>query len=321
MEEHKESLSIQRVGHDIPKVQEPEAFVLSLDPYAEDDPPATKKSYTRTTPTMLVTTASALFNIPTSYSRTSFTKPASTPTNSPWAAQAVRSIPRRPATSSGTAELKSTRVDWDVMVSSSTIELDTPVDETLQPSHSGPHTSSSTPSSPNSRMTSPKPGPNMGYGWNNVGFVLCCALSLAALVGLHADDSVESSNWGYSVAVAICTGFWILLAIPWFLWEKKRPGPLLPKGDNYLTFGFRQACFAARQAWNLKQTFAYLVVFFLLADGVGTTITLVMIVQTQAVVFSATQTPTLSWYKAPRPVLASSARTTFNATSTCAPRP
>lgn len=130
---------------------------------------------------------------------------------------------------------------------------------------------------------------NMSYGWNNVGFTICGALSLGALAGVGANDSTAQNNWGYSVSVAVCTGFWIVLAIPWFLWEKKRPGPPLPPGDNYLTFGFKQTWFAAKQVWTLKQTFFYLVAFFLLADGIGTTITLVAIAQTQVVNFSATQ--------------------------------
>ncbi|CAG8949663.1 hypothetical protein HYFRA_00003981 [Hymenoscyphus fraxineus] len=130
---------------------------------------------------------------------------------------------------------------------------------------------------------------NISYGWNNVGFVVCCALSLAALFGLGADSSIEQNNLGYSVAVAVCTAFWVILAIPWFLWEKKRPGPPLPKNDNYLIFGFKQILFAAKQVLTLKQTSFYLIAFFLLADGVSTTITLTSIAQTQVVQFSATQ--------------------------------
>lgn len=130
---------------------------------------------------------------------------------------------------------------------------------------------------------------NHSYGWNNCGFTICCALSLAALFGLHADESVAANNWGYSVAVAVCTGWWVLLAIPWFLYEKRRPGPALPSGGSYLTFGFRQAWFAAREARHLRQTFAYLIAYFLLADGINTTVTLVAIAQTQAVQFSAVQ--------------------------------
>ncbi|KAF8864252.1 MFS general substrate transporter [Acephala macrosclerotiorum] len=130
---------------------------------------------------------------------------------------------------------------------------------------------------------------NISYVWNNIGFTVCGALSLAALVGIGANESTEQNNWGYSVCVAVCTGFWIIFAIPWFLWEKKRPGPKLPAGDNYLTFGFKQTWFAAKQAWTLKQTFFYLIAFFLLADGINTTITLVSINQTQVVAFSATK--------------------------------
>ncbi|CZR54319.1 related to AUT4-breakdown of autophagic vesicles inside the vacuole [Phialocephala subalpina] len=130
---------------------------------------------------------------------------------------------------------------------------------------------------------------NISYVWNNIGFTVCGALCLAALAGIGADESTEQNNWGYSVCVAVCTGFWIIFAIPWFLWEKKRPGPKLPAGDNYLTFGFRQTWFAAKQAWTLKQTFFYLIAFFLLADGINTTITLVSINQTQVVAFSATE--------------------------------
>lgn len=130
---------------------------------------------------------------------------------------------------------------------------------------------------------------NMSYGWNNVGFTVSAALSLAALAGLHANDSTEQNNWGYSVSVAVTTGFWILLAVPWFLFEKKRPGPPLPPGENYLTLGMKQSWFAAKQLWTLKQTFVYLICFFLLADGIATLITLVSIAQTSVVAFSATQ--------------------------------
>jgi MFS-type transporter involved in bile tolerance (Atg22 family) len=128
---------------------------------------------------------------------------------------------------------------------------------------------------------------NMSYVWNNVGFTVCTVLSLVALVGVGADDSVAQNNWGYSLSVAVCTAFWIILAIPWFLWEKKRPGPKLPSGESYLTFGVKQTWFAAQQAWTLKQTLFYLLAFFLLADGINTTLTLVSITQTQVVQFSA----------------------------------
>ena len=89
---------------------------------------------------------------------------------------------------------------------------------------------------------------NISYVWNNIGFTVCGALSLAALAGIGANDSTTQNNWGYSVAVAVRTGFWIIFAIPWFLWKKDRARPKLPKGDNYLTSGFKQTYFTAKQA-------------------------------------------------------------------------
>lgn len=85
------------------------------------------------------------------------------------------------------------------------------------------------------------------------------------------------------------TAFWIIFAIPWFLWEKKRPGPALPSSESYLTFGFKQTWFAAKECMQLSQTMAYLIAFFLLADGVATTLTLESIVQARIVTFSATE--------------------------------
>ena len=130
---------------------------------------------------------------------------------------------------------------------------------------------------------------NISWVWNNVGFIIVCALTLGALFGVHANDGTAQNNWGYSISVAISTGFWIVLAIPWFLWEKRRPGPAVPAGDSYFTFGFKQLWFTVKQAWKLKQTFLYLISFFLLADGVGTTTSLVAIAQTQTVLFSVTE--------------------------------
>lgn len=130
---------------------------------------------------------------------------------------------------------------------------------------------------------------NISWIFNNVGFCAVCLLALGALYGVHANDGTDQNNWGYSISVAVCTGFWIILALPWFLWEKRRPGPKIAEGDNYLTFGFKQLWFTIKQAWKLKQTFFYLICFFLLADGIGTTTSLVAIAQTQTVLFSATE--------------------------------
>ena len=60
---------------------------------------------------------------------------------------------------------------------------------------------------------------NYSWAWSCIGYAGSCALSVVALIGLHADDSTEANSWGYSISVAVCTSVWVVLAMPWFLWE------------------------------------------------------------------------------------------------------
>lgn len=60
----------------------------------------------------------------------------------------------------------------------------------------------------------------------------------------------------------------------------------MPSGSSYMTIGFKQVLLAIREVKHLPQTFTYLVAFFLLADGLNTTGTLVGIIQNNIVNFS-----------------------------------
>jgi MFS-type transporter involved in bile tolerance (Atg22 family) len=58
---------------------------------------------------------------------------------------------------------------------------------------------------------------------------------------------------------------WVVLcALPWFFFEKRRPGLALPPGSSLLTIGFRQTYIALRECMRLKQTFLYLIFYFLM---------------------------------------------------------
>ena len=64
----------------------------------------------------------------------------------------------------------------------------------------------------------------------------------------------------------------MLCALPWFILEKRRPGLGLPPGTSLLTIGFKQTYVALRECWKLKQTFLYLVFYFLMGDVLNTTV-------------------------------------------------
>ena len=64
------------------------------------------------------------------------------------------------------------------------------------------------------------------------------ALIVGVLYGVNVDASVAANNYGLSVLIAFATGVWVLLAIPWFIIEKRRPGQSLPPGMNIVMAGF-----------------------------------------------------------------------------------
>lgn len=70
--------------------------------------------------------------------------------------------------------------------------------------------------------------------------------------------------------MAFATACWVVLAIPWFYLEQARPGQIVPPGMNILSVGLRQLIYAMREILRLRQTFIYLVGYFLLGDSLNT---------------------------------------------------
>ncbi|RSH90427.1 hypothetical protein EHS25_001032 [Saitozyma podzolica] len=121
---------------------------------------------------------------------------------------------------------------------------------------------------------------NISTAHSNWGYLLTLALNLSILLPLADNPLVDQ----YTLAFTNC--YWIVCGLPWFFLQKKRPGPSLPKGESWFTIGWKQIWKALRQWKRLPYTFIYLFAFFLLADGLNTTGTVVTIVQNQHIQFS-----------------------------------
>lgn len=57
--------------------------------------------------------------------------------------------------------------------------------------------------------------------------------------------------------------FLVICALPWFFLKKRCLGLDLPPGTTLLTVGFKRAYVAFRECMRLKQTFTYLIFYFL----------------------------------------------------------
>ncbi|KAI1102527.1 autophagy-related protein 22-like protein [Jackrogersella minutella] len=124
---------------------------------------------------------------------------------------------------------------------------------------------------------------NIAFYIQSVGEVVILAIIVGILFGVHVNDSTEANNWGISVLIAFSTACWLVLATPWFVLEKSRPGLKVPAGKNIVSVGLWQLGEALTKIWHLKQSLIYLIGYFLLGDSLNTTVTVIATLQNEVV--------------------------------------
>ncbi|KAI0311736.1 autophagy-related protein 22-like protein [Amylostereum chailletii] len=124
---------------------------------------------------------------------------------------------------------------------------------------------------------------NISTMHSNIGYIVTLCLNLSLLLPLATNAKVDN------YVLVLTNGYWVLTGIWWFVFQQPRPGPSLPKGESFITIGWKQIWVAMKQHKKLPYTFTYLVAFFLLADGLNTTGTLVSICQNDKFSFSFLQ--------------------------------
>lgn len=99
---------------------------------------------------------------------------------------------------------------------------------------------------------------NVAFYTQSVGEIFILAVIVGIMFGLHVNASQANNNWGLSVLIAFATGVWLLVSLPWFFLEKRRPGQA-PGRRNIVVAGLWQLWYAGRQVWKLKQSLIYLI--------------------------------------------------------------
>ncbi|CAK5263395.1 unnamed protein product, partial [Mycena citricolor] len=124
---------------------------------------------------------------------------------------------------------------------------------------------------------------NISTAHSNIGYIATLCLNLSILLPLSSNALVDNYT------IVLTNMYWVLTGVWWFIFQEPRPGPPLPKGEHYITIGWKQIWAACKQYKQLPYTFIYLFAFFLLADGLNTTGTLVSICQNDKFSFSFLQ--------------------------------
>ncbi|OJZ91788.1 hypothetical protein ASPFODRAFT_201643 [Aspergillus luchuensis CBS 106.47] len=150
---------------------------------------------------------------------------------------------------------------------------------------------------------------NIAFYVQSVGELFVLAVIVGIMFALNVDASESNNNWGLSVLIAFASGVWLLVSLPWFVLEKRRPGQD-PQGSNIVVAGLKQLVHAARQVWKLKQSVIYLIGiddtfipvdhtqtidrihttgYFLLGDSLNTTVTVISTLQNSIVSYNTLQ--------------------------------
>jgi len=100
---------------------------------------------------------------------------------------------------------------------------------------------------------------NVAFIAQSAGEIVILAILVGVLFALDVNASQANNAWGLSVLIAYCTAWWMILAMPWFVLEKRRPGQKIPAGLNILTVLPWTLWRAIIQIWELKQTLLFLI--------------------------------------------------------------
>lgn len=125
---------------------------------------------------------------------------------------------------------------------------------------------------------------NVAFYTQSMGEIVILAVIVGIMFAVNVNASQQNNNWGLSVLIAFATGVWLLLALPWFWMEKRRPGQ--DPGMNIVIAGFWQLWRAFSHVWQLKQSLAYLIGYFLLGDSLNTTVTVIATLQNEIVAYN-----------------------------------
>jgi MFS-type transporter involved in bile tolerance (Atg22 family) len=99
---------------------------------------------------------------------------------------------------------------------------------------------------------------NVAYVIQSVAEVIVLAIIIGVMFALKVKQSEANNNWGLSVIIAIGSAVWLVVSIPWFFLEKRRPGQD-PKKRSIIVAGLWQIWHASKTIWKLKQSLMYLI--------------------------------------------------------------
>ncbi|ORY35196.1 hypothetical protein BCR33DRAFT_722545 [Rhizoclosmatium globosum] len=105
--------------------------------------------------------------------------------------------------------------------------------------------------------------------WSNIGWAVPLLIFTGVIFALNPDPDANQVDFTFNANALLFGIYWLVFAIPYFILDKKRPGPDIPEGVNVYTQGIVQAREALKLAKYLPQAWWYIVGYFLFVDGLN----------------------------------------------------
>ncbi|KAJ3074547.1 hypothetical protein HDU98_010910 [Podochytrium sp. JEL0797] len=99
--------------------------------------------------------------------------------------------------------------------------------------------------------------------WSNIRWALGSSFAHRVIYALNPNPDVGQIPFTYNANALVFGVYWLIFAIPYFILDKKRPGPEIPEGVNVYT----QAYEAFILAKKLPQAWWYIIGLLLFCDG------------------------------------------------------
>ncbi|KFH66836.1 hypothetical protein MVEG_07361 [Podila verticillata NRRL 6337] len=109
--------------------------------------------------------------------------------------------------------------------------------------------------------------------------LICIGISLA----------MNDSYLSLQIAIAFTGVWWLLWTLAVMPWLDARPGPPLPKGQNWIAFSWKKNFKTFKSMRKLPQITRFVFAWFILSDGVNTVTALLYVITYQELKFSHTK--------------------------------
>ncbi|KAG0340903.1 Autophagy protein 22 [Podila horticola] len=120
-------------------------------------------------------------------------------------------------------------------------------------------------------------------GAANVGSMVVQLVCIGISLGMN------NSYLSLQIAIAFTGVWWLLWTLAVMPWLDARPGPPLPKGQNWIAFSWKKNFKTFKSMRKLPQITRFIFAWFILSDGVNTVTALLYVITYQELKFSHTK--------------------------------